>query len=55
MIGFWGDGFWSLLQFSMQMVLILVTGHVLAMTRPVKAILDAIAAVARTRVRRSCW
>lgn len=48
MVAFWGDGFWSLLQFSMQMVLILVTGHVLAMTAPVKRILDAIAAVART-------
>mgnify|MGYP000986033142 CR=1 FL=1 len=48
MIAYWGDGFWSLLQFSMQMVLILVTGHVLAMTAPVKRILDAIAAAART-------
>ncbi len=48
MIGFWGDGFWGLLQFSMQMVLILVTGHVLAMTGPVKAILDTVAAAART-------
>ena len=48
MVAFWGDGFWSLLQFSMQMVLILVTGHVLAMTVPVKRILDGIATAART-------
>jgi short-chain fatty acids transporter len=48
MIAYWGEGFWSLLQFSMQMVLILVTGHVLAMTTPVKRVLDAIAAAART-------
>jgi len=33
-----GDaGFWSLLAFSMQMVLILVTGHALAATKPVRA------------------
>jgi short-chain fatty acids transporter len=30
MVSFWGDGFWKLLEFSMQMVLILVTGYVLA-------------------------
>jgi short-chain fatty acids transporter len=35
-----GDaGFWSLLAFSMQMVLILVTGHALAATRPVRALI----------------
>ncbi|MBO8164557.1 MAG: short-chain fatty acid transporter [Brevibacillus sp.] len=33
MVTFWGEGFWSLLTFSMQMVLILVTGHTLASTR----------------------
>ena len=30
MINHWGSGFWGLLVFSMQMVLILVTGHTLA-------------------------
>ena len=30
MIRYWGDGFWGLLDFTMQMVLILVLGHVLA-------------------------
>ena len=30
MISYWGTSFWSLLAFSMQMVLILVTGYVLA-------------------------
>lgn len=48
MIAYWGEGFWSLLTFSMQMVLILVTGHILAMTKVVKTGLDAIAAAART-------
>jgi short-chain fatty acids transporter len=48
MIAYWGEGFWSLLTFSMQMVLILVTGHILAMTKVVKKGLDAIAAAAHT-------
>ncbi|MFC6823961.1 short-chain fatty acid transporter [Halopelagius fulvigenes] len=30
MVGFWNDGFWALLTFAMQMVLILVTGYALA-------------------------
>ena len=30
MVRFWYDGFWELLAFGMQMVLILVTGHALA-------------------------
>ncbi|MGD7046308.1 short-chain fatty acid transporter [Jeotgalibacillus proteolyticus] len=30
MVGYWGEGFWGLLAFSMQMVLVLVTGFVLA-------------------------
>jgi short-chain fatty acids transporter len=29
-VQYWGEGFWSLLTFSMQMLLVLVTGHVLA-------------------------
>ncbi|CCY78301.1 short-chain fatty acids transporter [Brachyspira sp. CAG:700] len=28
-VGHWGKGVWSLLAFSMQMVLVLVTGHVI--------------------------
>ena len=44
-----GDaGFWSLLAFSMQMVLILVTGHALASTRPVRALIARLAALPRT-------
>ena len=30
MVKHWGNGFWSLLAFSMQMVLVLVTGSALA-------------------------
>ncbi len=44
----WRDntsGMWKLLSFSMQMCLILVTGHALATTRPVAALIDRIAGV----------
>lgn len=43
MIKFWGEGFWKLLAFSMQMVLILVTGFVLASSPFFKSILSGIA------------
>ncbi len=45
---FWGDGFWSLLTFSMQMLLVLVTGFMLASSPPVKRILQKIAGTAKT-------
>lgn len=48
MIQHWGDGFWALLAFSMQMILILVTGWVLATTPFFKRILGALAQPART-------
>ncbi len=43
MVTFWGDGFFGLLEFSMQMVLILVTGYALASTALVKGALEAVA------------
>lgn len=36
----WGNGVWSLLAFSMQMVMVLVTGHTLATAPFFKRILD---------------
>lgn len=36
MVKMWGDGFWNLLAFGMQMALIIVTGHALASSGPVK-------------------
>ncbi|MCQ9380076.1 short-chain fatty acid transporter [Methyloversatilis sp. XJ19-49] len=48
MLEHWGKGFWNLLQFSMQMVLILVTGWVLATTLFFRRILEAIAKLAHT-------
>ena len=44
----WGDGFWGLLTFSMQMLLVLVTGFMLASSPPVKRILQKIAGTAKT-------
>lgn len=43
MIVHWGGGFWGLLAFSMQMALVLVTGHTLASSPPFKKLLGAIA------------
>ena len=45
---YWGDGFWGLLAFSMQMLLVLVTGFMLASSPPVKRLLDALAGLARS-------
>ncbi|MGE5385516.1 MAG: short-chain fatty acid transporter, partial [Betaproteobacteria bacterium] len=44
----WGNGFWNLLAFSMQMALVLVTGHALATSGPVKNAMKAMASVANT-------
>ncbi|CAO1660196.1 short-chain fatty acid transporter [Salinicola sp. NYA28a] len=45
---YWGDGFWGLLSFSMQMLLVLVTGFMLANSPPIKRLLDRLAATAKT-------
>ena len=47
----WGNGFWSLLTFSMQMVLVLVTGHALANSPLIKKFLQSIARASRTPAR----
>src|SRR5690606_16322127 len=44
----WGGGFWGLLTFAMQMVLVLLTGFMLASTPLVKRWLDNLAGKART-------
>ena len=48
MIKHWGNGFWGLLAFSMQMALVLVTGHTLASTQIVKKALVALAKPCKT-------
>lgn len=44
----WGGGFWELLTFSMQMALVMFTGYLLALTRPVRLLLERLAGLART-------
>ena len=48
LVGHWGKGVWSLLAFSMQMVLVLVTGHVLALSPPFKKLLDHLSNIPKT-------
>lgn len=47
----WGDGFWNLLAFGMQMALIIVTGHALASSAPVKSLLRTAASAAKMPVQ----
>lgn len=44
----WGGGFWELLTFSMQMALVMFTGYLLALTAPVKALLEGVASLPRS-------
>ncbi len=48
MINHWAGGFWNLLAFSMQMALVLVTGHTLASTPIVKKVLNNLAKPCKT-------
>lgn len=48
LVQLWGAGFWNLLAFSMQMAMILVTGHALASSAPMKRAMSALAGSART-------
>jgi short-chain fatty acids transporter len=46
-VRFWGDGFWSLLTFGMQMTLIMVSGYLVAVSPPVDRLLSAVARLPR--------
>jgi short-chain fatty acids transporter len=41
----WGKGFWALLEFGMQMCLIMMTGYILACSAPIKRIMDGLASL----------
>ncbi|CAG9166747.1 short-chain fatty acid transporter [Cupriavidus pampae] len=43
-----GDGFWSIIPFTMQMTMVAITGYVLAMSPPVAALLRRLAQIPRT-------
>jgi short-chain fatty acids transporter len=47
-VGHWGDGFWELLPFSMQMCLVMFTGSIVAVSPPVARVLQGLAAFPRT-------
>jgi len=55
MVSFWGGGFWELLAFSMQMVLVLVTGFVLASSPIFKKGLGKLASFATTPGSAIIW
>ena len=44
----WGRGFWELIPFTLQMALVIITGYVLATSRPMRAFIEAVAAWPRT-------
>jgi len=44
----WGSGFWNLLSFAMQMLLVLITGYMLASTPPINKLLEKLATLANT-------
>ncbi|QPB42490.1 TIGR00366 family protein [Rodentibacter haemolyticus] len=48
LVNMWGDGFWNLLGFGMQMALIVVTGNALATSPQIKTFLGKTASIANT-------
>jgi short-chain fatty acids transporter len=48
MAGMWGDGFWGLLAFSMQMALVVVSGHAMASSPLLRKWMGKIASIAKT-------
>jgi short-chain fatty acids transporter len=38
----WGRGFWDLIPFTLQMALVIITGHVLATSRPMRRVIRAV-------------
>lgn len=48
MVEHWGSGFWGLLEFAMQMSLVVVTGYILASTPIIKKFLSRMSMLAKT-------
>ncbi|UOO80924.1 TIGR00366 family protein [Uruburuella testudinis] len=48
MVDYWGKGFSALFKFAMQMTLVLVTGYALALTPPVRKLLDRLTDIPKT-------
>lgn len=51
----WGTGFWELLPFTLQMALVIITGSVVATTRPVYRLIARLAAVPKTARGAVAW
>ena len=49
-IGYWGDGFWSLAAFTLQMSMILIGGYVVATSKPVQGLLKFLVSFVNTPV-----
>lgn len=47
-LGYWNSGFWSLMEFTMQMILILVLGYVLALSKGVDRIITRLTSLVDT-------
>lgn len=47
-VDIWGSGFWELLPFTLQMALVIITGYVVATTRPVYRAISALAGLPRS-------
>ncbi|MBF0751358.1 MULTISPECIES: TIGR00366 family protein [unclassified Pasteurella] len=48
LVNMWGDGFWNLLSFSMQMAMVVVTGNALASAPQIRRFLGITASIAKT-------
>ena len=48
LLGFWELGFWELLDFSMQMMLILILGHVLARSKAANIVISSLVRLAKS-------
>ena len=53
--GYWAKGFWELLAFTTQMILILVLGYVLALTKPVEILLNKITGKINSTASAAFW
>jgi short-chain fatty acids transporter len=50
MIEYWGDGFWNLMEFSMQMTMILICGYTLAQTQIIQSLIIKLAGLAKSNI-----
>jgi Short chain fatty acids transporter len=46
----WGNGLWGILGFTMQMSLVVVTGHAMASSKPIKSFLNTLASIPKDNV-----